>query len=319
MRRLLLLAMAGIAAVPSAQRARSAAAVELTRFTYRTIEFVAPSIEGAWAECGVYLPLEYDAAANAERRWPLAIWLHGLNEDHRRFHSGGADVLDDLRAAGKIPPLIFVAAQAPRRTLYLNGERDGDIEDLILHDLIGHLETSYRVSGERGQRAIMGVSMGGAGAMRIALVHPQRFGAVAVHSSALLPADPDALPERFQRFAGPMLQSLGLDELFGDPIDKAKWAKAMPAGILQSIDADHLAGLRIYFDVGTDDRYGFAPLNEQFHQALERKKIAHTFRLIEGGGHSWGSGSLQKTLEESLQFVGACFAGKPAGGEKTDK
>src|SRR5262249_4867454 len=67
-------------------------------------------------------------------------------------------------------------------------------------------------------------------------------------------------------------------------------------------------GLRIYFDAGTKDRYGFGPANEQLDKVLKENGIEHTFHLIEGGEHSWNGGTVQKALVESLQFVGAGFA-----------
>jgi hypothetical protein len=39
--------------------------------------------------------------------------------------------------------------------------------------------------------------------------------------------------------------------------------------------------------------------------------VPHTWRLIEGGGHSWGSGFQDNTLPYSFAMVGAMFAGKP--------
>jgi len=40
-------------------------------------------------------------------------------------------------------------------------------------------------------------------------------------------------------------------------------------------------------------------------------KIPHTWRLIDGGGHSWGAGFQDQTLPYSFAVVGAMFAGKP--------
>ena len=88
---------------------------------------------------------------------------------------------------------MFRAPGRRSRTTYMNGETGGDIEDLIVDDLVSHLQQRYRLSDRREDRAIMGVSAGGFGALKIALRHPDVFGAVATHSAAILPADPDDL------------------------------------------------------------------------------------------------------------------------------
>jgi len=150
--------------------------------------------------------------------------------------------------------------------------------------------------------------MGGMAALRIAFSKPELFGAVGAHSSAVFEEDPEKLPERIKGMA----QRLGLDEVFGNPIQKEPWQKANPLCLAQALDPKALAGLRIYFDAGSDDRYGFADGNALLHKVLDEKKVPHTWRLIEGGGHSWGAGFQDQTLPYSFAMVGAMFAGKPA-------
>jgi S-formylglutathione hydrolase FrmB len=119
-----------------------------------------------------------------------------------------------------------------------------------------------------------------------------------------------------------MATRMGLDEVFGNPIQKEPWQKANPLCLANNTDAKVLATLRIYFDAGSADRYGFAAGNELLHTALDKHKVAHTWRLIEGGGHSWGAGFQDQTLPYSFAIVGEMFAGKKpgeAGGAKAPK
>ena len=280
--------------------------VELTHYSYELVKFEALSLESSEGELGVYLPIGYQE--NEDQSYPWVLWLHGLNEDASRFHyEGGAKVLDQLTGEGKIPPLILVAPSAPRRTIYANGESEGDVQDYVHENVIPYVEENYRISEERENFAIMGVSMGGMGALRFALSEPDRYGTVAVHSAAAFPADPSLLDAQASARVQRTIQFLGLGDILGDPIDPVRWAKYIPAAMIADISADDLDGLRIYFDAGTADRYGFGPPNEQFHEQLAAQEIEHEFTLVENGGHSWGSGSLQKQLIYSLQFVGAGF------------
>jgi len=281
--------------------------VELKNLTFKTESFKSEAV-GRDIEIGVYLPKGYDDEKNKDTKWPLVIWLHGMFEDHMRFHQrGGAAVLDQCVGDGKLPPCVFVSANGGRTSMYFN-RKDQRWEDLITVDLLSHLNKNYRVSDKREQRAIMGVSMGGMAALRIAFTKPELFGAVGAHSSAVFGEDPEQLPDRLKARA----KDLGLDEVFGNPIQKEPWQKANPLCLALATDPKVLSTLRIYFDAGTDDRYGFAAGNKLLHDALDKHKVAHTWRLIEGGGHSWGAGFQDQTLPYSFAVVGEMFSGKKA-------
>ncbi len=276
--------------------------IELESFTAKEEHFRSDAIEED-VKYLVYLPKGYDDPANAATRWPLIVWLHGMFEDDMRFHvRGGAPMLDAAVKDQSLPPCVFVCPNGGRTSMYVN-RKDKKYEDLVTKDLLAQLAKTYRVSDRRDQRAIMGVSMGGMAALRIAFTQPQLFGTVAVHSSAVLPEDPAQLPARMQG----MVKQLGLTEVFGDPIEKEPWQKANPLCLAIAVDKKQLDGLQIYFDAGTDDRFGFAVGNQALHKVLDEKGIEHTWRLIPGGGHSWGDDFQGEALPHSFAAVGAMF------------
>src|SRR5712671_2682187 len=284
---------------------------KLENFTFDHGTFKSDKVRGGEPGYAIYLPKGYADEANKDVKYPWIVWLHGFGGAGEFQGGGGAQVLDRLRSDNKIPALAIVVLRAPGgRTTYLNGESAGDIEDLITGDLLKTLQEKYRLRGEREQRALMGVSMGGMGALKIAMHHPDLFGTVAVHSAAILPADPAELPTRYARQAEMMIQRGGLGTVFGDPIDKVKWAHEMPLGLVASMKPEELKGLHIYFDAGTDDRYGFCEPNQLLDKAMTQKGMRHLFRLVEGGGHAWSSPKMKESLAQSLQFVGDVFAGK---------
>ncbi|MFK7741739.1 MAG: alpha/beta hydrolase [Planctomycetota bacterium] len=287
------------------RRRRDRSPAELQNFTFEQDRYDSKAV-GKRMLYGVYLPKEYDA--DKDKTYPLVIWLHGMWEDHMRFHQrGGAEVLDQAVTSGKLPPCIFITANGGRSSMYVNRDKER-WEDLISEDLLTHVSKTYRVSGTREQRAIMGVSMGGMGALRIAFKQPKLFGAVAAHSSAVFAEDPEDLPPRLKKYAS----RLGLDAVFGNPIEKEPWQKANPLCIANRAEKEQLAKLNIYFDAGSADRYGFADGNTLLHDALDERKIEHTWRLIQGGGHSWGNNFQDKTLPYSFAFVGKMFRGETA-------
>lgn len=313
-----MIVLASLTSDPAAQergRRRNEPPPELTHGEYKAVEFESEALERK-ARYGVYVPKSYAEEANKDRRYPLVIWLHGMFEDDMRFHNrGGSKTLDDLIGKGEVPELILVCPNAGRSGFCINGKNGGRGEDLVVKDLLTHLDATYRLEPAREKRAIMGVSMGGMCALKIAFRHPDLFGTVATHAAAVFPADLDKLPDRFKNAMRNQWLAPLLDETFGDPIDRDLWRENNPLALIEACDKEKLAGLRIYHDAGTADRYSFHLTNEMLHAALEAKEIPHTWRRIEGGGHSWGEGLATATLADSLRFVAvqlSAAAGKSA-------
>ena len=298
---------------PRGDRRDAPPPAELKNVTFQEAKFTSTAV-GKDMPYGVYLPKDYDDAKNKDVKWPLVIWLHGMWEDHMRFQvRGGAPVLDAAIGDGLLPPCVFVLADAGRTSMYINAGDKKNWQDLVQKDLLEHVTKTYRVSDRRDQRALMGISMGGMAALRIGFTHPDVFGTIAVHSSAVFPADPAQLPEGLKKRAS----DFGLDEVFGNPIDEKLWRATNPLGVAESLDGKSLHDLRIYFDAGTDDRFQFGKTNTMLHETLDKKGIAHTWELVQGGGHAWGSGFDAKvSLAKSLKFVGDGFK---ANGAKDGK
>jgi S-formylglutathione hydrolase FrmB len=133
----------------------------------------------------IYLPPGYDARSN--RRYPVIYFLHGLlgqPDDFTKPTFQGMTVegaLDTLIAAGKIRAVIAVVPNGRNRyggSYYANSSVDGNWEDYIVHDLVTYIDSHYRTQPNAKSRGLAGHSMGGFGALRIAMKHPEVFGAV---------------------------------------------------------------------------------------------------------------------------------------------
>lgn len=287
---------------------------KLQHFTFEEGTLQSDKLRQEGAGYFAYLPKGHGDDTNKDRQYPWILWLPGFGGPYDFQGRGGAEVLDRLRGEGKIPECALVVFKAPGRrprTTYMNGEAAGDIEDLIVGDLLTQLQQKYHLSDKRSERAVMGVSAGGFGALKIAMRHPQTFGAVAVHSAAILPADPEELGGMTETVVLRALRG-GLEKEFGTPIDKAKWAAQMPLGLVATKKSEDFAGLQVYFDAGTDDDYGFCEPNEKLDQAMTGKGLLHVFRKVEGGGHAWSSPTMRDNVAASLQFVGLALQGKNA-------
>jgi dienelactone hydrolase len=123
----------------------------------------------------VYLPPGY---ASATRRYPVLYLLHGRNGHANAFlEIGIQERLDRLIAARAMPPIIAVMIQD--RSGLNNwedlGRRHSATYVIEVQDLVDRM---LRTISTRAGRAIAGSSMGGFGAMNVALANPLRFAVV---------------------------------------------------------------------------------------------------------------------------------------------
>ena len=184
----------------------------------------------------------------------MLYFLHGLGDNEQTlFNSGGWTLLDDLRQQHKIGEFL-IAAPEGGRTFYINSA-DGSVRysDFFLREFIPLIETKYRVSKGRRNRAISGISMGGYGALRFAFSHPEMFSAVSAQSAALMTESPQEL-DTAAKSGAPMGKLLAT--VFGSPIEVAHWKENSPF-VLANRNQAALRRMAIYFNCGQDDNYGF--------------------------------------------------------------
>jgi len=243
----------------------------------------------------IVLPASFDA--DKSRHFPVLYALHGLGDNEQFFvHSGLWNLVEDLRERGELKDFL-IATPAGGATFYINS-KDGKVryEDFLLQEFFPFIEKRYRVSLGRANRAISGVSMGGYGALHLAFRHPQLFNSVSVHSAALIEKLPAFLLDAPQ---SPRARVLG--SVFGIPPDTAFWNTNSPLNLGRSAN---LAGLRIYFDCGSEDDYGFEAGAAALDKILTARKIPHEFHLYPG---RHDPAYFAEHLPASLQFHSRLF------------
>jgi S-formylglutathione hydrolase FrmB len=244
----------------------------------------------------VDLPPSYD---KGDRAYPVVVALHGLFESSAFWERRGlAPILADLRQRGEVPEFLLVAPDGGN-SFFVNGP-DGRYQDLVTQDVLTHVAATYRVRPGRNGRALLGISMGGYAALRIAFQQPDVFCAVATHSAMLLEKVPSP-----QDGAG-RWHMAAFQKVFGDPIDTARWAEADP--LLAAQKADPKTAPALYFDCGQQDRYGLFVGNQDLDKTLTARGVAHTFSL-DPGDH--GYEFVRSFLSRSLEFLGAALEPAP--------
>jgi enterochelin esterase family protein len=238
----------------------------------------------------LYLP---EAHGEPDRRFPIVYLLHGHGGRGPDWIDAGQlePTLDGLIGQGSVPPLIVVMPSMGDGW-YVDGPDPhglGALQTAFLQDFIPGIERLWPSQG----RAIAGLSMGGWGAIRFAMLRPDLFVAAASLSGALVPKEWVSKPP-WPDFLQPA---------FGSPVDPIRFAAATPFALVDRLAATEPRP-SLYLLCGRDDELGLAAGAVLFHAALERAGVASELRLVDGR-HDWAL--WQRELPPMLRFVGAAF------------
>jgi enterochelin esterase family protein len=145
----------------------------------------------------VYTPPNYDP--KAKKPYPVLYLLHGWSDDASGWTAVGSAnyIFDNLIAQGKIKPMVVVMPLGYGAMSFVSsGEKVWDdpatinqntslFSKALLIEVMPQVESAYKVSRKREDRAIAGLSMGGLESLTIGLTNPDKFAWVGGFSSAL--------------------------------------------------------------------------------------------------------------------------------------
>ena len=309
----------------------------------RTDSLWSPSL-GVKKQYVVYLPASY--ASDTTRRYPVAFYLHGLWGDEWNWVKfGKLDAAMDSITRGCDPPRARGDACAREMIIVMPDGDDGwyttwntlvnvadcrrdtrreesagsycvpwpHYDDYIARDLVGHVDSTYRTIPERAHRGIAGLSMGGYGAVSLALRYPDVFAAAASHSGVLSPLyagpRPFAPPVRYARDMTSLRKGWGrfwpwIYPAFGK--DTAGWAARDPARIAKrlAIGGQRMPALR--FDSGKDDKLVIDG-NRALHAELSAIGVQHKY-IEWPGAHDWDY--WRTHVPESLTWLASIIGGR---------
>jgi putative tributyrin esterase len=216
-----------------------------------------------------YRVLLPDGYEGSEERYRALYLLHGLSGDYRDWSTR-----TDLALFARGLPLLIVMPDG-ENAWYTNAAGQGPrFEDYIANDLIQDVENKYRVIRSRYGRAIAGLSMGGYGALKIALKHPDTFAVAGGFSSALGVTDP-TFAEGYPAFKEQIYR------IFGAPASDTRTAndieiiatKTRPEGAPS-----------LYLDCGTSD--SLLEESRALAAVLQKRGFAYEFHELPGT-HTW--------------------------------
>lgn len=286
---------------------------------------------GTYKKATVYLPPSYDAGAE---RYPVAYYLHGWSGNETNWVKAGHldAAMDSLVARGGREMIVVMPdgddawwmtssslpdVPACVRTLpaYV-GEASTfcvpwpHYDDYVAYDLVRWVDRTYRTRADRAHRGVAGLSMGGYGALLLALQFPELFGAAASHSGVLWPLEwaPGGVLQRPREsvdsswariWKGAVGQSMR--SVFGK--DTAAWYARDPARLLDRARARGAVLPALKADCGTADP--FLAGNRAFRDAVQSRGVALVYDEF-AGAHDWPY--WRTHVSESLTWLGSQFA-----------
>ncbi|MGF6374371.1 S-formylglutathione hydrolase FrmB [Paraburkholderia sp. RAU6.4a] len=228
----------------------------------------------------VVLPDRY-ARGNQAARFPVVYVLHGSGGDYTDWTANSH--------IGKLADryhVILVMPDGGRDSWYIDSPVDprSRYETYVGTEVVAYIDSHFRTIATKQARAITGLSMGGFGALRIALDRPDAFGAAGSISGAVDPRGSEDEP--------------GIERVFGDPMQYADfWNSKAIVASAEDFGRDHIA---LTIDCGVND--SLVQSNRLLHERLVELGVPHDY-AERPGGHTW------KYWSKAVKYQVLFFAG----------
>ena len=132
----------------------------------------------------VFLPPSYQK--ESKRRYPVVYALHGffIGADQWSHEIHVPQTIEGAFAQGAQEMIVVLPDSKTiyNGSMYSGSQTTGDFEKFIYHDVVAYIDAHYRTIPDRRSRGLAGHSMGGYGASRIGMKHPEVFGALYIMS-----------------------------------------------------------------------------------------------------------------------------------------
>jgi S-formylglutathione hydrolase FrmB len=263
----------------------------------------------------VFLPPGY--SKDKHRRYPVVYALHGysIGAEQWTHEIHVPQTIEGALAQGAKEMIVVLpdSKTVHNGSMYSSSVTTGDFEKFIAHDVVAYIDAHYRTIPTRESRGLVGHSMGGYGASRIGMKHPDVFGSLYIMSPCCMSARPAGpvnpelektleavkTPEdsaKLPFFARAQLASaaawspdpknppLYLDLPMKDGVSQpdivAKWAANAPLAFVDQYIGNLKQYRAIAMDVGDQD--GLRVDAGKLHDVLDKYGIANSFEIYPG-------------------------------------
>jgi len=252
--------------------ATAAWAQERRKVDVETIQFKSELI-GQVLPYNALLPVGY---AESNKRYPVLYLLHGL------FGRYDDWVTRTNLAQYAMNYDVIIITPEGHDSWYTDsaGAATDKYESYFIRELISDVDSRFRTIKDRRARGVASLSMGGYGALKYGLKHPEQFAFAGSLSGVF---DPTARTDNHPGFAWDILRP-SINAVFGAPGSETRKANDLHQ-IARGLSASQIASLPyLYFDCGLED--GFLATNRELSDILLARKIPHQYRQLPGA-HDW--------------------------------
>ena len=255
-------------------------------------------ILNATVKYNVYLPDGFDEGTD---HYPAVYLLHGLYGTYKDWAKQGGmkTVIDELIGTGEARKMVVFMPNAGHPDV--RNEWNGyfnmpgwSYEDFFFREFLPAAEDKYRCGGDKGNRAVMGLSMGGGGSTVYAQRHPEMFSSCYAMSAWLDNGE--------NQVAARDVQDPAKDKLY---IVSQSVREHSALKFIDEADEATLEKLRTvkwFIDCGDDDF--LLDLSTGLHQKMRDRKVKSELR-VHNGVHNWEYWHL--ALRDALPFASRNF------------
>lgn len=240
----------------------------------------------------VVVPDQYARDASTAR-FPVVYLLHGSGGNYTDWTANSS--------IGKLADryhVILVMPDGGHESWYIDSPFDprSRYETYVGSEVVSYIDAHFRTVATRDARAITGLSMGGFGALHIALDRPDEFGAAGSISGAVDPRGSEDEP--------------GIADVFGDPARHADfWNNETIVANAGTFGSAHIA---LTIDCGVND--SLVESNRTLHEKLVELGVPHDY-AERPGGHTWTYWA--NAVQYQVLFFAGAFRRNAAGSGNT--
>ena len=153
--------------------------------------------DSADRQVSIYLPPSYNTSKG--KRYPVVYLLHGIGDTDKEFTQAWngqtdawgtiAGLMNNGIAEGRFGEMIIVMPDERTKMMgsfYTNSSATGNWEDFTVGDLVNYIDGKYRTIAKAESRGVAGHSMGGYGAVKLGMKHPEIYSVAYAMNPALL-------------------------------------------------------------------------------------------------------------------------------------
>lgn len=296
----------------------------------------------------IYLPPSY---FTSNKKYPVLYLLHGSGDNHLNFvdepkiYDTIQGLMDEGISTKQFREIIIVTPNEYTNatgSMYVNSAATGNWEDFTVKELVSYIDKTYRTIAKSESRAIAGHSMGGFGAVYLAMKHPDIFSVVYSMNGGFInfTGELSADNPEIKKF----IQAKTIDELFAtnsqiaigtlmvsqafspnptkppfyadkpyklqdgklvlDPVVANKWSEFDVIKMAEKYQANLLKLRGLKFDCGDQEDLKIIEINNRlFSEKLTSLNIPHIFEQYNGDHRNKLWGLKGRIYNEVLPFI----------------